>query len=250
MNVNDPAGLFPNTRWTLVKRAAGVSAEEAVEACGELLELYRTALITHLMYAWHLHREQAEDLLHDFITDKILIGDLLSCADQERGKFRTFILTSLNRYAISKLRKSQTARRSPGAEALIPLDTVSEWVEETVAVPAASMVYDLAWIREIIQQTLHKVEQECQTSGRAHYWELFKDRVVNPILHGETPTPYAKLVVRLGFSSPLKAASALFAVKKLFVRDFRAVIQKYVVDEGAVDDEIGELRAILSQVIA
>lgn len=250
MKSSDAVDAFPNTRWTLVNRAANDADKDTRQACGELLELYWPALVAHLVYAWRIPREQAADVLHDFVADKVLERELLASADRERGKFRTFILTSLDHFIISKFRKEQTARRSPGPDAILSLEAISDQLEEKTGATPVSTIFDLAWIRKIIEETLRRVEVDCKSSRRAHYWALFEDRVINPILHGDTPSPYTQIVGQLGFSSPFQAANALVTVKRMFERTFRRVIQEYVEDAGSVDLEIKELYAILAEVMA
>ncbi len=242
-------GAFPPTRWTLVDLAADRSAAEAVKALGELLERYLPALKAHLMYGRRLKPDRADDLIHSFIAEKILEGELLGRADRDRGKFRTFLLTALDRYTISQFRKEQAARRSPGEGAMMALDEVADWVEDDAATPRTS-AYDLAWIREIIHETLRRVERECTGSGRESYWRIFEARVANPILHGAAPEPYDRIVGRLGFPTPMQASNALITVKRMFERQFRAVIREYVGDEKEVEEEIRELNAILAGVRA
>lgn len=243
-------GRFPPTRWTLIERAADSTAEDAEEALGELLERYLPALRAHLVHAMRVHPDQADDLVQGFVADKILRGDLIARARRDRGKFRTLMLTSLNRYAISEFRRISTARRAPTGGSPIPLDSLTQEANAALAIPAASTDFDLAWIREIVDETLRRVEHDCRSSGRVHYWVLFQKRVVQPILEGAQPEPYAEMVVRLGFLSPVQAANALFTVKRMFERSFRSVVWEYTGSEPDVDEEIRELRAILAEVSA
>ncbi len=243
-------GRFPPTRWTLIERAADSSAEDAEEALGELLDRYLPALRAHLVYTMRVHPDQADDLIQGFVADKILQGDLIARARRDRGKFRTLLLTALERYAISEFRRVTSVRRAPSGGPLVSLESMPPDADASAAMPAASTDFDLAWIREIVSETLRRVEHDCRTSGRVHYWLLFQNRVVQPILEGLQPEPYAEMVVRLGFVSPVQAANALFTVKRMFERTFRSVVWEYTGSEPDVDKEIRELRAILAEVSA
>lgn len=109
-----------------------------------------------------------------------------------------------------------------------------------------SRAFDLAWIREVIMEALKRVQAECIANDRRHYWLLFEDRLVKPTLHGTTPEPYGVMVERLGFSSPIQAANAVFTVKRIFKRIFRSVIAEYAGSHKNVEQEICELYAILA----
>ncbi len=243
-------GLFPKTRWTLVGRAADRSPAASEQALSELIERYMPALRVHLTGARRISRDCADDLLQSFVADKILMGNLLARASQERGKFRTFLLTALDRYTISAFRKEQAERRSPGQGCLVPLDSISELTENSTRILPYSALFDLAWTQEVIGETLRRVQSACETSGKAPHWALFEDRIVNPILHGQPAEPYAEIVSRLNFSTPMQASNALTTVKRMFQRILRTVVQEYAGDELGVDQEIAELRAILAEISA
>lgn len=246
MNRPGQTGAYPTTHWSLVDCAASGSPEASEKALAELLGTYRPALLAHLRYAKRLPPELAEDLLQGFIRDKILVGDLLTCADRDRGKFRTFLLTSLNRYVISEGRRQDRRLRSPGRGALVSLDAVAGPVEETRQ-PSAAACFDLAWIDAVLHKTLSRLQGECLASDRRHYWDLFEDRVVNPLLHGVPPSPYDELAARLSFDSPMQASNALVTVKRMFRRNLRSVIWEYAGSQRAVDEEIADWHAILAQ---
>lgn len=245
MRVQDRESLFPDTRWTEVGLANGSSLRSA-EALGALLVRYMPALRTHLVCRRRVPADQTDDLLHGFVADKILMGNLLARADRQRGRFRSFLLTALDRYLISAIRREHTERRSPGRGLLLSLDEHPEQAEAAPAAPPGATAFDVAWTRAIIQETLGRVQELCNAHGRAPYWALFEARVVGPMLHGHEPEPYARLVERLGFASPVQAASALVTVKNMFERMFRAVVREYAGNDDEVDREISDLRAILA----
>ena len=242
----DQTKAYPPTNWSLVDRAASGPPEAAGKALEELLGKYRPALLAHLRFAKRLQPELAEDLLQGFIQDKILVGDLLGHADRNRGKFRTFLLTSLNRYIISEGRKRDTRSRSPGRGALVALDAVADQLEETGR-PDAAALFDLTWIDAVLQKALLQLQEDCRASDKQHYWDLFEDRIVNPSLHGVPPSPYDALAARLAFDSPVQASNALITVKRMFRRCLRSVIWEYAGTPKAVDEEIADWHAILDQ---
>lgn len=246
MSRPEQTGAYPSTHWSLVDQATSGSSEKVAKALDELLRQYRPALLTHLVYAKHIQPELAEDLLHGFIQDKILIGDILKQANRSRGKFRTFLLTSLNRYVISARRKRETQSRSPGKGALVALDAVADHLPESNQ-PCADVFFDLSWINAVLQKTLDRLKAELTASGKPHYWDLFEDRLVNPLLHGISPSPYDQLAARLTFASPMQAANALITVKRMFRRCLKTVIGEYAGSQAAVAEEIADWRAILSR---
>lgn len=235
--------MFPATCWTLVEWAANPNSAAHERGLNELLTRYLPALAAHLTRARRLSADDADDIAQGFVADKVLRGDLLAHAKKERGKFRTFLLTSLDRYLFNQLRHDRTKRRFPENGSPIPLDGN----EELVGIPATSPIFDLAWAQDVIHEALRRVERNCRETDRAHYWILFEDRIANPLLHGREPQPYRQFVAQLGFRSPMQASNALITTKRMFERFFREVVREYSGDENDVDREIAELRAILAE---
>ncbi len=236
---------FPPTHWSLVGRAADRHTDAGFNALGELIQTYRAALVAHLIRARQFPALQAEDIVQAFITDKLLLGDLLATSDRTRGRFRNYILTALDRFAISQIRRDQAQRRLPEG-GVVSLDNLQE-LAETADLPPPGTAFDVAWAQVVIDETLRQVRERCQATGRAGHWDLFYDRVVNPILHQAPPRPYDVIARSMGFPSPVQAANALITVKRMFERTMRRVIRAYVATENAVDEELKDLMRIVSE---
>ncbi|MFO1095112.1 MAG: hypothetical protein U0992_17670 [Planctomycetaceae bacterium] len=103
---------FPTTRWSLIARASRESPVGSRDEMGSCCRYWRPMLI-HLRFKG-LSQEAAEDVLQDFMIE-LLDQDLLSIADPQKGKFRSLLLTALDRFLISRLRHQNAAKRSPGA---------------------------------------------------------------------------------------------------------------------------------------
>ena len=84
---------FPTTRWTLVVAAGDPHRKEARSALVSLCESYWYPLYAYLRRRGH-SAEEAQDLTQEFLL-RVLEGHYLDRADPEKGRFRSFILTSL-----------------------------------------------------------------------------------------------------------------------------------------------------------
>lgn len=230
-----PVGM-PATQWTLV-HLAGAGDEEALN---KLLSRYRPALVAHLIRGKRLKRERAEDLLHDFVCDKILRKQIVSRARQHKGKFRTFLLTALDRYLISEFRKRQAGKRRH-------LDADVDPNDSRLNVPASAPVLagDVEWAWLVIERALKVAKEECEAKGQAPFWIVFEDRVVNPVLQGCKPSPYEDLAKRLAFHSPVEVSNALVTAKRRFTRALLSVVSEYVEDQQEAGKEIHALCDIL-----
>ena len=84
---------FPTTRWTLVAAASEPHRKEARSALVSLCENYWYPLYAYLRRSGY-PADQAQDLTQEFFI-RLLEGHYLDHADREKGRFRSFLLTSL-----------------------------------------------------------------------------------------------------------------------------------------------------------
>jgi hypothetical protein len=230
---------FPTTHWSLIADAGGVSPDAKRRALSEMLKQYMPALRSHLTYNRKLNQHDASDLLQSFIADKLLTQDLLRHANRARGRFRNFLLVTLNRFASNYFRHERAAKRSPGHR--VCLDD---------AIPSRDRpcgeAFDVSWARQVLSLTIDRMRDECRASARPDVWGVFEARILGPTLYQREPIAYQALVQQLGFKSPTQATNTLITANRMFQRNLRAVVGAYVKEPCEIDDEIRELREILS----
>ncbi|MHC4177759.1 MAG: RNA polymerase sigma factor [Planctomycetota bacterium] len=235
---------FPSTRWSLVARAGHLDAEAKREALGQLLGRYLPALQAHLVYRKRLPPEKADDLVQEFVTSKILEKDLIARADQQLGKFRTLLLTALDRFVKNQFRDEHAKKRAPSEGGMVAFD---ERYEGLPAGQRPSDAFDVAWARGVVGEALSQMQAECEAEGRQDLWGVFQCRVVGPILEATPPADYRELVERFGFQSPTQASNALTTAKRMYARALRSAVGQYAQDEQEIESEIKELKEILAR---
>lgn len=242
MNGYEPhAATLPVTRWSLVAQAAGEPSDAKCRALEELLSLYMPALRAHLISRMRLPPELCEDLLQEFVAQKILDRDIIARADKAAGRFRTFLLTSLDRFVLNQIRDEGTYRRKRHALA----ERLRTAEPNDDADPMASSAFDVAWARQVIARTLDWMCQECETTGHEAAWTIFDRRVLGPLFRDEEPPSYEALAQQLGLASAKQASNLLITAKRTYARVLRQVICQYCPDSD-IDREIAELKEILS----
>jgi len=230
---------FPSTQWSMVAAAGQSDVDQKRQALQCLLVRYLPALRAHLIYGKRLPPDRADDLLQEFTAKKILEKDLIAAADRQLGKFRTFILTALDRFLLNQLRAAGAQRRT--ADHAVPLaeaDGVEYEHDPTRA-------FDVAWAKNVIAGAMQEMRSECERSGRMDLWGVFQGRVAGPALEGTPPLAYAQMIEQLGFRSPTAASNALVTAKRMYERILRSIVGQYALGSQEVESEIAELRAIL-----
>jgi RNA polymerase sigma-70 factor (ECF subfamily) len=228
-------GDFPSTRWSLIFSAHDQDSARRREALEELLQLYLPALRAHLLYRRKIERDRAEELLQGFVADQIFQRDMLARADPARGRFRSFLLKSLENY-VGKQRQREVRRREVA-------------LEREPAGGATADVFEVQWARQLLQESLRRMRENCASKGQPSLWELFDCRVVGPTLSGSPLPSYRSLVERFGFRSAEQTSNALVTAKRQFERTLAAVIAETecVTSDKEIEAEIADLCEILER---
>lgn len=234
--------MFPPTQWSLVAYVARCRNEDPV-ALGELLSRYLPALKAHLVLKKGIDAEYAEDVLQGFVADKVIQRNLLAAATRRKGKFRTFLLTALDRYAWNRLRDENAKKRRPRELLSLDADGAKELV---ISAERTSDPFDEIWAKDVIAEALRLTEAECSHSGRSDVWGVFQSRILSPLFDGTEPVPYERIIEKFGFKSPIQASNVLTTAKRMFARNMRSVIAEYVTGAAEIEEEIADLRDILS----
>ncbi len=228
------------TQWSLVARAVDVDISVKRRALTQLIERYIPAIQSYLVGVRRMDRDQAQDAIQNFLTSKVLEDNLISHADQARGKFRTFLLTALNHHLVSDFRRQKAQKRSP--ENMMSLD-------EEIDAPTQTGVddrFDIEWARRLLDVVHQRMQQECEATGRQDIWTIFLHRLLLPTLQQSEPMDYETLVKRFKLQSPSQAFNLLATAKRMYARVMRDVIKEYAGEDADIDSEISDLREILS----
>lgn len=232
---------FPTTRWSEIV-AAGLGGDAGEAAMTRFLHAYTPVMQRFLTRGAKLPACLAEETVQDFIADKVFLGQLLTRADQKRGRFRAFLCKCLSHYVVSSHR--QRARQDPQRLSR------EEW---KIIRPQCGdkdnpeRVFDVEWARHLLKMALSRMETECRATGKAMVWAVFDDRLLNPLLHGKQATPYDLLSRQLKLKNAVSARERLYEAKKIFKRTLKSVVSEYTATKQEVDEELNELKIILGQ---
>jgi hypothetical protein len=231
--------IFPQTDWAQLSRAA---AAETAPLDG-LVRLYWQPLKIFLLTTFPSLQNQADTLLQDFAEDKMLQEGWLRKADQNRGRFRDFLKISLRNFVLNRLNLREN--KNPP----VPLDELEHEVAEPQAVADA---FDLEWARTVLGETLRRMEADCRKRGedqprRGHIWEMFRIRLLEPVLNDAPPVPYEQLIERFGLKSPMDASNTLLSGKRIFKAHLSQVIREYAGKDAATATEIQALEDFLGR---
>jgi DNA-directed RNA polymerase specialized sigma24 family protein len=128
---------FPPTNWTLVDRAGRGEDSSQRQALNELVRRYVPALHSHLVLQKRIPPEKAEDLLQEFLLEKVIEQEIVAQADRVRGRFRNFLLVSLDRFVVSQFRMANAQKRKGSGE-IFSIEEVREVAANAAAAAAGT----------------------------------------------------------------------------------------------------------------
>ncbi|UCG59806.1 MAG: sigma-70 family RNA polymerase sigma factor [Phycisphaerales bacterium] len=237
--------VFQTTVWSDICLVRTLDQGRRDAAINDLIKAYWKPVYCYLRRKG-LDNERAKDLTQGFFEEIVLGRQLVQRADETKGRFRTFLLTALDRYVTSVHRRDFAAKRRP-KEGIIPLQDLDE---TSVSVAAEGMspgsTFNYVWASELLQAVLANVQEGCEQDGKQVHWQLFHARVLNPIISGAEPPSLAELCERLNVAGTVKAENMIVTVKRRFQAALRRHIRDHVESEEDVDEEIRDLMNILS----
>jgi DNA-directed RNA polymerase specialized sigma24 family protein len=164
---------FATTHWSVVLTAQGESpaAQEALE------KLCRT--YWQPVYGFIRRQgagpEEAEDLTQGFFALLLERRDL-DAVRREKGRLRSYLLTSLKHFLASEQRRAMAIKRGKG-QRLVPLEELSakERIEmEPADHLSADRLYERRWASSLMEQVLRRLKEEYRAAGNAALFDWLK----------------------------------------------------------------------------
>ena len=231
------SGLFSQTDWDQIRDLKEAPASERLPFLDLLAKKYWTPIFQYLLIQGY-DQFDAQDLAQDFFAFA-LETQLFSKADPQRGRFRSFLLGSLNNFLLNQRRKQFAQKRQPEGG----FTSVEELAELGYYQPKAlinketpEMIFHRAWLREIVRNVLHNMEQDFRKTGKTTHFILFRSRVVAPELDGEEPPPLADQARDLGLKY-MEAANQITTAKRAFLRILEREVQVYASSEEVSEEK-------------
>ena len=241
-SLNSTAGgrsNFLTTQWGLV---AAASAERATEARVALEELYR--LYSYPVYAFirrrGYSRHDAQDLTQDFFVHLLEKGTL-GRADPLRGRFRNFLLGTLDHFLAHAAERAGAGKRGGGCQwVFLDADTAEDRYQ--LAAPeglTAEKLFDARWATALVEATFARLRGELEAEGKGHLFESLQG-----FLLGREEASYQQVASTLSFSlGALK--TAIHRLRGRYRALLREEVARTVASPAEVDDELRYLRAAL-----
>ena len=214
----------------------------AHDALSNLCQTYWYPLYAYVRRRGH-SPEDAQDLTQAFFA-RLLERNWVGQADQQKGRFRSFLLSAMNHFLADEWDKARAQKRGGG---ILPVPLQFDTAETRYGHEPADNItpeqnYERRWALTLLDTVLRRLRSEYEQEGKA---ELFA--VLNPCLVGDrTAQPYAELAVKLGVSEGT-VKSAVHRLRQRYRQLLHDEIAQTVANTGEVDEELHHLFAVLAR---
>jgi RNA polymerase sigma factor (sigma-70 family) len=230
---------FTTTHWSVVLAAQGPSpaAEEALE---KLCRTYWRPLYGFIRRQG-VGPEEAKDLTQGFFALLLERRDL-QAVRKEKGRLRSYLLTSLKHFLTNERYRAMAIKRGEG-QRLIPLEDLHERERagfEPADTVSADHIYERRWALTVLDQALARLGDEYRAAGKM---PLF-DRLSELLVAEPDRSSQAEIAREVGMTENAMN-QAFYRLRQRYRQLLRAEIAHTVMVPGDIDDELRHLVAVL-----
>jgi RNA polymerase sigma-70 factor (ECF subfamily) len=228
-------GSFATTHWTVVLAAGRSDSTRARDAMESLCRTYWYPLYAYVRRRGYSAAD-AEDLTQGFLT-RLLELDSLADVRRERGKFRSFLLASLNHYLSDERDRASAAKRD--ARRTISLDAQAaetRYGREPVDPLTPERLFERQWALALLETVVQRLRGEYEGAGKGELFMALRFAITG----GRSEVPYGELARQLGTTEPAIRV-AVHRLRRRYRQVLRNEIAQTVATPQDVEDELRSL---------
>jgi len=228
---------FATTHWSVVLEAQGPTP--AAQAALEKLCRTYWRPIYGFVRRHGTEPEEAKDLTQGFFALLLERRDL-DTVRKEKGRLRSYLLTSLKHFLTNEHKRAMAIKRGEGQQ-LISLDQLQQGESagfEPADTATADQIYERRWAMTVLNQVLARLEEEHRAAGKM---QLF-DRLQKSVTDEPDRSSQVEIARDLGMTE-----SAVNQAFHRFRQRYRELLREEVAQTVAVAVDIeGELRHLIA----
>ena len=240
--MNSRRGEFVTTQWSDVLSSGAHDFDKAAAALQRLCSAY-----WYPIYAFIRRRgadiHEAEDLTQAFFAF-LLEGKILKKADQDKGRFRSFLLAALSNFLNNEWDKNRTLKRG-GQRQILSLDEATAegfYRNEPVGNLTPEKLFDRRWASMLVEKVLALLREESASANNTALHARLE-----PLLTQEVaPGSYAPLAAEFNMNEGAVKV-ALHRLRRRFGELLRREVGHTVADAASLEEEICYLFSALSE---
>ncbi|HEU0275783.1 MAG TPA: sigma-70 family RNA polymerase sigma factor [Candidatus Udaeobacter sp.] len=174
LNEDKGSIAFTTTHWSVVLEAQGQS-QAAQQALEKLCRTYWRP-VHGFIRRQGIRPDEAEDFTQGFFSLLLARRDF-DAVRKEKGRLRSYLLTSVKHFIASEQRRAMTLKRGRGQQP-IPLEELRTNLEaamEPAGPLSADRLYERRWALTLMEQVLHRLKDEYCVAGNAALFNSLKE---------------------------------------------------------------------------
>lgn len=237
-SIDAGGGAFVTTHWSVVLEAQGRSAA-AQTALETLCKTYWRPLYAFVRGQGR-GPEDAQDLTQEFFA-RLLERRDLDVVRREKGRLRSYLLTSLKHFLANEWHRASAVKRGGGQplvalEELIARDSGELGLATTLT---AEQIYERRWALTVLDEVFRRLANEYREAENAPLFEELK-----ALLTDEPDRPsQAEIAGDLGMTEDA-VKQAFHRFRQRYRQLLRDEIAQTVATPGDIEDELRHLVAV------
>ncbi len=236
-----PGARFLTTHWSVVLAAGRSDSTRAQNALARLCQTYWYPLYAYVRRRGHPPHD-AQDLTQEFFA-RLLERHTLASADPNRGRFRSFLLATMDHFLAHEWEKVRAQKRGGGCR-ILSLDLAlaeQRYDLEPADTATPDKLFDRRWAGALLDEVLNQLEAEYHHAGKAELFAALKQTLTGT----RESQPYAVLALRLGMNEAAVKV-AVHRLRKRYRELLRAEVANIVANPEQAEDELRYLLAALA----
>ena len=230
---------FPSTQWSKILQAGAVASGHESPELEDLCRAYWSPLYSFLRRQGHSPQD-AEDLVQGFLA-RLLARDDLAEVGPEKGRFRTFLLTSLRNFVIKQSLRDKALKRGGGRATIsINVDEAERLCGSDLSVDSPEAAFDRRFTQAVVARAFATLREEHRARGKQDFFAT-----VAPFLDGAEPEGYDTAAAQLGMT-PGTLAVAVHRMRGRLRELLRAEVRQLCTSAAEEEQELKHLLEVWS----
>src|SRR5215475_3445335 len=169
--------VFPTTHWSIVLEGGQHDSPRSAEALAQLCRTYWYPLYAYVRrkgYSAH----DAQDLTQEFFA-RLIARNYLTAADRNRGKFRSFLLGSLEHFLAREWTRAHAEKRG-GTKTTFSFDETSaenRYFSEPACELTPEKLFDRRWATTVLERVMDSLRREYLDRNQGELFAKLESRL-------------------------------------------------------------------------
>jgi DNA-directed RNA polymerase specialized sigma24 family protein len=230
---------FHTTAWSLVLAASGNPTTDARHALAALCQTYWNPVYAFIRRRGHTP-DQAQDLTQGFFA-LLLEKQFLRDVDQQRGRFRSFLLAAVKHFLANERDRAHAVKRG-GGRVPVPIDVLeaeSWYAPAAVEATTPERLFERRWALSVLEHVMARLRAEYSAMGKGEQFDRLEG-----LLAKDADARCEALALDMGVSAGALRMS-LHRLRRKYRHLLREEIAETVSTPADIDEEIRFLMSVL-----